>query len=263
MPSSNAPVYLVLTEVRFAPILELEAYIAAIQEKLRRNGFPDFKRRVSQQLVMPMAIPENATVSPATFNAQTSYVFADVKGEQVLILSPTALSLQTTIYESFETFSALFIKVLGIIHEIIQIAYFDRIGVRYLDAVVPGDAESFDDYLVPEVIGLKRLLDGQVVQAISEVIIRDDFEQLIARSYFQHGGLVIPGELSGNHPKFASRFLAINGWHAVLDNDAAKESREDFSLERIQATLTGLQQRVARSFKKMVKLEALQKWGIA
>ncbi len=262
MPSDQAPVYLVLTEVRFNPIMGLEAYIPTIQEQLRRNGFPDFKRRVSQQLVLPMNAAENVPASAPSFSNQISYVFADMQGQQVLTLSPHALSFQTTIYENFELFASSFLKALTIVHETIELNYFDRIGVRYLDAIVPYHPENFDDDVVPEVIGLKRLLHGQVVYSFNETLVKEGAEQLIARTYIQQGELAIPADLVGHAPKFANRFMAINGLHAILDNDAALEQREVFSLERIQTILQKVHTRASQSFKTMVKPEALKRWGI-
>jgi uncharacterized protein (TIGR04255 family) len=40
----SAPVYYVIVQVRFNPILSLDTYAAQIQERLRKEGFPDAQR---------------------------------------------------------------------------------------------------------------------------------------------------------------------------------------------------------------------------
>ena len=40
----NAPVYFVIAQVRYSPVLSLASYIARIQEDSRKVKFPDFKK---------------------------------------------------------------------------------------------------------------------------------------------------------------------------------------------------------------------------
>ena len=40
----SAPVYFTIAQARFNPILTLDAYAPQIQERLRKEGFPDAKK---------------------------------------------------------------------------------------------------------------------------------------------------------------------------------------------------------------------------
>lgn len=262
MPNPNAPIFLVLTEVRFSPVLGLEGYIPAIQEKLRRSGFPDFQQRVSQQLILSTALNTENMPPPSTVN-HTSYVFADIKREQIIILSAKALSFQTSSYEHFPAFLQTFLEVLDVVHQAIEITFFDYVGLRYLDAVLPDLSGSFDQKLVPEVVGVSHRMDGRLEYSYSETLVKEEFEHLLARVYMQNGGLGIPADLFGQTPKFPERFTTIQGLHVVLDNDAGYTNRELFSLEKISGILERIQTRASSSFKKMVKPAALQEWGIS
>jgi uncharacterized protein (TIGR04255 family) len=262
MPNPNAPVYLVLTEVRFSPVLGLEGYVPAIQEKLRRSGFPDFQRRVSQQLILSTPLNAENTSPPGTAS-HTSYVFADMKREQIITLNSNALSFQTAVYEHFPAFLQTFLDVLEVVHQAIDISFFDRLGLRYLDVVLPNASGGFDDTLVPEVVGVSHLMDGQLEHSYSETLLKEGFEHLLARVYIQNGVLAIPADLFGLTPQFPERFTNVQGLHVILENDAAYTNRELFSLEKISHTLKRIQTKTSASFKKMVTPAALQKWGIS
>jgi uncharacterized protein (TIGR04255 family) len=257
MKLKNAPVYLVIAQVRFNPILNLEGFVTAIQEKMRLKGFPDFKRQVTQQLVMPFGNAEG--VAPS-MSAQSRFVFGDMAGQQNFSLDNNAISFQTTQYETFPEFLALFLEGVQIVHEAIKLDYFERIGVRYLDVVFPKESETFMDYLIPEVVGLRQKIVGEVSHSFTETVSKDHQAQLIARSYVQNGTLGLPDELVGRIPKVQQKFLDINGWHAILDNDASLEIRSSFDLEEIQKILTDLKEKIAASFKVMVTPKALEIW---
>jgi uncharacterized protein (TIGR04255 family) len=257
MKLKNAPVYLVIAQVRFNTILNLEAFVPAIQEKMRLKGFPDFQRQMTQQLVMPFG---NAEGTPPSVSAQVRFVFGDMDGQQNFSLDNNAISFQTTQYETFEEFSALFLEGVQIVHEAIKLDYFERIGVRYLDAIFPKESESFSDYLIPEVIGLRQKISGEVSHSFSETVSKDNQMQLIARSYIQNATLGIPNELVGRVPKIQQKFLALNGWHAILDNDASLETRQAFDLEQIKAILTELKEKIATSFKSVTTEHAMKAW---
>ena len=259
MKLKNAPVYLVIAQVRFNPILNLEGFVTAIQEKMRLKGFPDFKRQVTQQLVMPFGNAEGVVPS---MSAQLRFVFGDMAGQQNFSLDNNAISFQTTQYETFPEFLALFLEGIQIVHEAIKLDYFERIGVRYLDVVFPRESESetFMDYLIPEVVGLNQKITGEVSHSYTETVSKDHQVQLIARSYIQNGTLGLPDELVGRIPKVQQKFLDINGWHAILDNDASLEIRNPFNLEEIQKILTDLKEKIAASFKVTVTPKALEIW---
>lgn len=51
----NAPVYYVLAQVRFNAVLALEQYVPAIQDSLRKMGFPDYEKAVVATLSEDLA----------------------------------------------------------------------------------------------------------------------------------------------------------------------------------------------------------------
>ena len=76
---------------------------------------------------------------------------------------------QTTNYDTFYPFVVKLLEGLRLLHSAAGLNYSDRVGIRYLDAIVPRAGETISDYLRPYVLGLSdRLPDRTLVHSISE-----------------------------------------------------------------------------------------------
>ena len=132
---SNAPVYFTVAQVRFNPVLNLEAYLPTIQDRMRAAHFPDFKRQVFQRLIVPFSAGDNDQIPAPSFLPQARCVFGDIEGMSEFVLENNALALQTTDCETFETFSQMLLDGLGIVHEALRLDFTERVGLRYLGLI--------------------------------------------------------------------------------------------------------------------------------
>lgn len=259
---SNAPVYYTVAQVQFNPVLNLDAYLSAIQPKMRESGFPDFKQEAFQRLVVPFGSVEAGQMAAPTLTPQSRYIFGDIEGRTIFLLETNSLSLQTTAYETFEMFADTLLKGIGILHETLQLAFVDRIGLRYLDAVQPSkDDESLRDYLVAEVLGLSQRGEGQLQQSVSETVAMTAAGQLVSRVLIRHGRIGLPVELAGMAPAIDSRFTQREGLHAILDTDISFVHREAFDLAKLSERLTALHDEISKSFKAIVTPRAEAAWA--
>jgi uncharacterized protein (TIGR04255 family) len=258
---SKAPVYYTIAQVHFNPVLDLDNYVAAIQAKMREAHFPDFKQDVVQRLVLPFASGLIGQSPAPSVTPQSRYQFGDISGSSMFLLETNALSFQTTAYDTFDTFSATFLKGLGVLHEGLRLDFVERIGLRYLDAVQPPEGESLRDYVVPEVLGLALRGVGQLQHAVSETYVAAAAGQLISRVLIREGTIGLPMELSGLAPAIAPRFTQHSGLHAILDTDASASQREVFDLGKVAFTLTALHDEIGKSFSATVTPHALAAWA--
>jgi uncharacterized protein (TIGR04255 family) len=257
----NPPVYFVIAQIRFNPILNLEEFIPAIQDKMRLGGFPDFKKNVIQQLVFSAGIPGGIPAGPSTVQSQTQFIFGNMAGTENYVLHNDSLSFQTTDYPTFSVFKEKLFNGIQIVHEIIQLGYIERVGLRYLDGVIPRAHESLSDYLAPEVSGLWNKLPDRLY-AFCEAISQNTTGQLTARSFIQDGPFGIPNDLAGAIPKLKSKFADFTGLHAIIDNDASLERREAFSIETVKNILGGLKEKITISFDAMITPQARDYWDL-
>lgn len=258
---SNAPVYFTVTQVRFNPVLSFENYLASIQEKMRAAGYPDFKRQQVPQLVLVPEKTETGERQQPTMVPQTRCIFGDIKGTSGFVVDNNSLAYQTTAYQTFDTFVKAFQTGLAIIHDAMNLAFTERIGLRYLDAVLPSGGETVDQFLIAEVIGLSKKNSGiSVLHTFSETVIALSTGRLVSRVVLQNGKLGLPPELIQLAPKIDDRFMAADGPHAIIDTDAFSESREAFDIVKICNRMTDLHNEINKAFETITTPHARKTW---
>jgi len=258
---NNAPVYFTVAQVRFNPVLNLEGYLPTIQDRMRTAHFPDFKREVFQSLILAFGAGEVGQVPTPSFQPQARCIFGNTENTSGFVLESNALALQTTAYETFEIFSKMLLDGLGIVHEALQLEFTERVGLRYLDAVLPQASESLSDYLAPEVQGLSKKLAGQMSHSVSETVAMTTVGQLVTRVIIQDGHVGLPPEMTTLAPRLDPRFTQPEGRHGIIDTDAFHEQREAFNLEKLESRLDALHEEILRSFVATVTPHALAVWA--
>lgn len=260
----NAPVYFAIAQARHNPVLRLGSYAADIQDRMRKVGYPDFKKGVSMAFnLMPQIGDALQPQNPPVLEQVDRLMFFSSDNTKGFIVEQNALSFQTTEYDTFETFSDEFIKGLGIVHECVTLAHSERIGLRYLNAIVPPNGEKgLADYLAPGVLGLSRNLPEhiQVSHSFAETHFRSDEYAVLARTTIQAGPLGFPMDLQPIGVNVAERFKSINGVHAIVDTDSSIEGRHLFDSDAIKLQLKMLRSGVGMAFDAIVTPAAIAVW---
>lgn len=253
----NAPVMYTVAQVRFNPVLTMESFVPDIQESVRSMGFPDFRREVLNVIGFSIGQPESP---PPPMQSVTRFVFGNVENTSGFVLENNALSYQCSDYSNYENFSECIVKFLTIVHKKVTINYIERIGIRYLDAVMPMKNESLSDYLVSEVLGL-TYRGNNISHSYSESLSRnDDGSGLISKVFIQRGKIVLPPEIAQTAYPLNSRFSEHDGEYAIIDTDGYFEVRKAFDLSMIEQKLSDLHERIVTSFKLTATPHALKVW---
>lgn len=258
---TNAPVYYTLAQVQFNHVLDLDSYIPAIQSKMREAHFPDFKKEVIQRLDFPVTGSPQAQMVPPTLTAHSRYVFGDIPGRTAFLLDTNVLTLQTTAYDTFGTFSSQLLSGLRMLHDTLGLDFVERVGLRYLDAIQPTKDETLRAYLATEVLGLALRGQGELQHSVSETVIKAPAGQLVSRVIIRNGHVGLPTELSGVALAIDPRFIQGAGLHAIVDTDASAVHREAFDLSKIEDRLTALHDEVVTSFHRTVTDHARASWA--
>lgn len=259
---SNAPVYYTVAQVQFNPVLDLDSYVTTIQARMRDAHFTDYKKVVFQRVDFPVLAMQQGQTIPPTITTQTRYVFGDIEGKTAFLLEANGLTLQTTSYDTFETFSKCFITALEVLHSVLRLDFVERIGLRYLDAIQPvKNGETLRDFLVPEVLGLALREHGQLQQSISETFVTTHAGQLVSRVIVRNGQVGLPMELSGAALAIDPRFTQRQGIHAIVDVDASFVQREMFELPKVEARLAALHDEIDALFRATVTDYARASWA--
>lgn len=259
-PLKNPPVYLTLAQVRFNPILKLGDFLPGIQDSLRHRGYPDFElqRGFSIQLLIQDG-KANAQPMPQQI-PQERYLFGNADRTHLFMLDSQSLTLQSTNYGHFESFSKCFHDGLSIVHNAVELAYTDRVGLRYLDRVMPQTGETVDQYLADSVQGLKSKLGGKSIYSYSEAMNEIGDIKLVSRVAIQDGPLAFPPDLQPGTMVVARKFLDYAGPSAILDNDGFFEGREEFSLDKVYGHLDTIHRTIGDAFRSTATQYAFEAW---
>ncbi len=263
---TNAPVYFTLAQVRHNPVLSLESYIPGIQESMRKAGYADFQRAT----VVTLNLGSISSTSGDTKQDQPQqlrferFTFSNMERTRGFILDQNSLSFQSTDYDTFATFYGAFLMGLEIAHKALSFSFSERIGIRYLDAVVPPGGESdLPKYLVPEVLGIGNRMsnDASVLQTFSETQIRTPVGNVLSRTIIQNSQqLAFPPDLQPIGLEPAERFKKIGGVYAIIDTDGSFEAREKFDLDTLKGKLHALHDEIIKVFEATVTEHALHSW---
>ena len=262
-PLKTPPLYFAICQVRFNHLLKLSEFVPAIQDGFRKAGYPAYEVQSNLVIQMVAQMPpggksEQLHPMPSTHE---SHQFGNLDSTHLFMLDAQALTLQSTSYGCFEAFSSEFMNGLGIVHEALNLSFTERVGLRYLDRVMPSKGDTLEQYLVPEVHGLLNRLGGNGLYAYSESMSQLSDVMLLARVVIQSGELSFPPDVQPNKMVIDPRFRNYQGVSATLDNDGFVELREVFSLETISAHLNKIHDTVDVAFKATVTDHALTAWG--
>lgn len=178
------------------------------------------------------------------------------------------MTFQTTHYETFDPFLSAFLRGLEIVHKHAELSFSERLGVRYLDAVVPSQGEDVTAYLTSSVLGLMASLAPRaLVHAVSETRTQLDKSTLISRATIFRkpdtdldGRVAFPPDLQPEQLRIADKFANIRGTYAVIDTDSWWEDRESFNLQVIEKRYRYLHEEIRRSFDLMITPHAVKTW---
>lgn len=248
----NAPVAYVILQVKFSPVLSLQSYVAPIQEHFRKSGFPAFGTRFNFQLAATIPQPlasEESVPPPIPVERSLSYVFSSRDKNRSFVLEQNALTLHVTDYEDFNWFVELFTSQLTHIDEVIKPDSSERIGIRYIDAVIPRRGYSLSEYLIPEVLALSQKIEPATLQhSYSETVMIDENITTVARIITRNGNIVFPPDMLSLPVAVNSRFTIHSGPHAVLDTDSFRIESVPMDVSAIQEKVTKLHGSVDQAF---------------
>jgi len=201
---SKQPLVLVLIQIRFSPVMNLESYIPQIQAALRMAGYP--------------LIEENdnlaVTVTPDGVRPVHTKQWRFKSGDEYsnVILDGGQLSFQTSDYVCFEQFYERFESVCTNVFEniagFVQANVIQRLGLRYVDRIIPsGGDDTVDSYIADGFrISQAPVFDSQpkictVSQAGEAEIEGDKKGVLVVRITQGEKGLFLPPDLMAKPPK--------------------------------------------------------------
>lgn len=260
---ANAPVYYALVQIKFAPIVAMAKYVPDIQDALRQDGFPLFEVANSTQLKFEMKSPNEPPVH--SVENVTNWLMMDADRKSGFVLGNDFITFQTTDYDTHVPFLNSLMLGLKTLLEVAKPSLISRIGIRYLDAVVPEGRETVEQYLVEKLHGVDFGVNQ--IQSIQESVYQTSVEPLlvngimVSRIHKMHGQLGFPPDMTPNGLQTLARFSNTeHRRHAIIDTDHYVEGTMPPDLQLIEKQLLSLHGKIKDAFMGMVSEFAKQKW---
>jgi uncharacterized protein (TIGR04255 family) len=256
------PVYFVIAQVRFSPVLNLASYLPTIQDDFRKAQFPDFKTALNVTFnVGLLAGLKAGDEQPMQRNER--FMFSNEEGTETFFIDPNGLTYQTTEYKTYEVLVRTFLSRLEYLRATLSLSYSDRVGLRYLDAVIPNADESLEGYLIPQVVGIRGRIKGDVHHSFTETLISVPAGKLLSRVVIQQGPIGFPPDLQAHavQVKLNRRFSEYVGTYAIIDTDGFNDTRDKIDKTTIEKKFHGLHEHVDAAFRACVTKHAIKMWS--
>jgi uncharacterized protein (TIGR04255 family) len=252
---SNSPLVVVIAQVRFSPILHMARFIPDVQERLRGEGFPKFHPLQQQNLQI------GAPGMPVANQGSTLlWEFLDRDDRKSLVVSTDTVAFVVTDYSVFESFRDGLRIALSVVSEVAKPGLRERIGLRYVNLVVPSQGKQISNYVGPELLGMSPTqLAVHRVNYGSAMVSRSEVGTFVFRCTCPTQGLTLPPDVQLLGLR-TDKPLSLDSEFCVLDFDHFTEGTKDFDVSAMLADFDQLHDLLDRSFRLAVKKEALQEW---
>lgn len=200
---ARSPLVEVICQLRFPAILSIGANDPVDFQEAIRQEFPRFnkvKERPAPKMTMVDGAPKMVQPDPIT-----NYTFVSEDGLWKLNLTQNFIALSTLAYQRWEDFAIRLDQALAQFIQIYQPAFFERIGLRYVNAVsrkaLGLEGQLWDDLIQSQYIGILGEPDVEESEIVKCAL---DVETPLVGGYRMklHAG---PGLVGANNPQNANQ----------------------------------------------------------
>lgn len=255
---AKPPVYYALAQVKFNPVALMPKFAGEIQDRLRRSGFPIFESEQSQSIDFGDLSQIHET--KPTITETPNWFFTSEDKFSGYVLGNDFFTFQVTKYTGHHDFFERFMIGLSLLNEIVSIGAFSRLGIRYLNAVVPDHDESLNQYLHQQVQGVE--FGSPWIGGAWESGYKTNLGILVAKIYKTNKSLIgFPVDVQPRSVILDKRFvLSEPKEHAVIDIDHFIQESISYSPGVLRERLNGLHSPVEKCFKAIVTEHAITRW---
>ncbi|KJS09089.1 MAG: hypothetical protein VR73_03370 [Gammaproteobacteria bacterium BRH_c0] len=245
------------------------APLACVLVALEYEEIPDFAKKVEQLKGRILSLlPRYRLASLQQIQAAGHshhlpiHEFLGEDWRQLLRVSPHQAAFVVTAYANAEEFLGQFEQLLGPVWETLE-PLITRIGVRYIDFILPRPGEAPEDYVNDSIRGIANLPMGQIeTQSAHLTQYQFDDGAMSIRYATTDGQPQLPAEIAlGNLRPSDIMLNEQNGKCAILDFDRFQFVSERLSHQDVVQRVRHFQGQLSQIFKHITTDKARQAWG--
>lgn len=251
----NAPLAYLLAQVVIQPILSMEAeFIPKLQEALR-DRFPRFKT-IKQTMIAPgMDTPIQET---------SMWEFISPNGRIGVRVGQNMLMVHATEYTDYRAFENVMTGVLETFARVVPHTFTARMGMRYVDFIVPGEGESPEDYIIS---GIRCAPELNIGEALGFGFAMTEYDmplgKLVVRYTRGKGSPALPEELMPLQLAPSPIMLSDvpeNRVTGILDTDRIVFSEAPFDAVEVARMFDKMHRDLSSAFSAITTEHAKQVW---
>ncbi|GAB4510537.1 MAG: TIGR04255 family protein [Sulfuricaulis sp.] len=254
----NPPLAYVVAEVGISAHYSIAQFIPAIQESLR-DVFP--RTDEGMEVALPVGAPNQATASDRIWRLLTP------DNGRGVFLGTRAIALHATLYQDFSEFSSWLTRVLQAVQASKLNPFVERIGLRYIDYILPSNDHQFVEYLVPELRGVTPP-SAEAAQATmwSATYPFGTYTASARVAAPMPLGMILPPNFSPLPLKKPSTMLAAEQRSqkgqpiGIIDTDCGQTPNEVFNAENLVSKFTQMHKCVSATFNALISDLAVKEW---
>ncbi|MBI9093541.1 MAG: TIGR04255 family protein [Sphaerochaeta sp.] len=145
---TNGPPSVILFQVQYSPIVQIEEYIPVFQEYMRKNGYPLYHS-------MEMEIVRAGRHGEPKKAVLEQWIFSSADTQKTIILDSEAITYQAFDAQSlpFDTLLQNFISIVRELDSIVDISLVSRLGLRNINSIQETPNVSWKDLVGKEFQG--------------------------------------------------------------------------------------------------------------
>ena len=247
----HSPLIFVLAQVKISPVMTVEEKIPAIQDALRKKGYPLLSIREINTMVHG---PDGKAKQTET---RKQWEFIDKENRASVLVDAEGVTYQVTKYDVFETLIEVMDDIIGLFAEHLDPDLLLRVGLRYIDLVVPSEGKAIRSYFSDVLRGFKIDETAEREAFFSESVSHTDSSSTFIHRYVEAShGFGFPPDLLPVNLKFP-RDPRMEVPFGLLDLDHYISLNEDFTVESAIAHFLTLHEHLTKAFMSSVTPAAL------
>ena len=250
------PVFHFLIQVVFNPVTAMKDHVVALQEQFRLRGFTDYTEETGTEVRV-----EAGPILRAEQSTHTRWLFGRADQSEGFLLVHNALIYYSNDYKGFESHcKGRLLEGIDLVHQAVGLDFIQRIGMRYLDAVLAEGDNALSDVVIDSLLGAYRQLPGELQHRFAEVRKSLQGGELVFRSLITPRGVSVPPDLADTRLVLSAALAEFQGEALVMDMDYFVVRRQDFSVPAIAAQLDSSHGILIDAFSTVLTEEARQTW---
>ena len=236
--------------------MAIEEKIPKIQDALRKKGYPRLNIRNIQNSV------QDAQGQQQKVEFRHQWEFVDKESRASILIDAGGITYQVTKYDVFETLISAFEEALDVFTQYVEPDLVMRIGIRYVDLVIPKEGKQIRDYFSSSLRGFQFHESVERDAFFTETVCKTGSNSKFIHRYVEAlKGFAFPPDLLPvsltfpRDPKMSSSF-------GLLDLDHFMMLDEDFSVKGAISHLHELHAHQTNAFKASVTPEAIDEWKL-